>query len=495
MSQMRLTGVAALVATMLAGCSLAPTYHVPETAVPTAYKEVGVWQPATPADTQARGDWWQHYSDPELGTLVAQLDAANPSLAAAAAHYDRALAFEQEARASLFPTLNAGAYDTQNKMYYNKPHLSVPTDGNATPQNYRDEYAGIGMAYEVDLWGRVHNAIAAGHAQSEAAAADLESVRLSLRASLVSNYIALRGLDAQKSLLEDVVVAYGKALTLTQNRFKGGIDSALNVSRAQAQVDIAKGQLQDIEASRALYEHAIASLVGTPASSFKLAPAPFVMTLPQIPLGVPADILQRRPDIASAERQVAAANAEIGVARAAYYPTVMLGGLTGFESVAAENFMLAPVRVWSIGPQALMTLFDGGRRDAVTRQAEDTRDIAAAEYRATVLHAFQEVEDNLALLNQLATEAQSIDAAVRETNKTLDIAMNRYREGMVSYLEVVTAQTAALQVDLQSLNLRTRRLQANVNLVRALGGGYVATRQAATEAHTGVTQTPQAQGS
>ena len=472
MKYTRLT-IALLSLSLFTGCSLAPTYKLPVIPAPAAYKESGPWQPAQPSDQLSRGDWWKSYNDPTISKLIDQLDSANPDLAVAIAHFDEAAAFEQQVRADLFPVIGAGASATQNNEFYNHPHITPGTGTSVTgPQRYREEYAGLGASYELDLWGRVRNEVAAGTAGAQAAAADVESVKLSLRANLINNYISLRGLDAQSQLLTDVVTAYTKALTLTQNRFKGGADSALDVSRAQAQLDTAQGQLADIAANRALYEHAIATLVGESASSFTIAPAPLSMALPIVPVGVPTTLLQRRPDIAAAERRVFAANAQIGVAKAAFFPTLMLNGVDGFDTLSAAQYYMAPTNLWMIGPAAFLTVFDAGRRQAIVNQAKAVFTIAGAQYRSTVLHAFQEVEDNLAQLNDLAKESQNVDAAVKDTNKTLTIAMNRYREGMISYLEVVTAQTAVLQVELQALNLRTRRLQANVNLVRALGGGY-----------------------
>jgi NodT family efflux transporter outer membrane factor (OMF) lipoprotein len=472
MMRARLTLLAASMTSLLAGCSLAPTYHPPEFKAPAAYKEVGQWQPAVPADAQARGDWWKSYHDAKLDQLIGQLDSANPSLASALSHYDQAQAVEAQARSFLFPTINAAGFDTANKAFYNKPQIWNSANPITNPQNYSQQYGGLNLNYEVDLWGQVRNTVAAEKAGAEASAADLESVRLSLRAHLANNYISLRGLDEKTALLKDVVLAYQKALSLTQHRFHGGIDSALSVSRAQAQLDSVKAELVDVVASRALYEHAIASLVGQPASVFSIAPARLVMKLPVTPLGLPSQLLERRPDIASAERKVAAANAEVGVARAAYFPTVSLGGLLGVEAVNGSQYALAPTQIWSIGPAALLTLFDGGYRKAINRQAKDVLDIATDNYRVTVLNGFQQVEDSLSLLNNLASESKHIDAAIKDTNLTLTIAMNRYREGMVNYLEVVTAQTALLRVSLQGLDLQTRRLQANVDLVRALGGGY-----------------------
>jgi NodT family efflux transporter outer membrane factor (OMF) lipoprotein len=472
MMRARLTLLAASMASLLAGCSLAPTYHPPAFKAPVAYKEVGQWQPAVPADASSRGDWWTHYHDATLDQLIGELDSANPSLAAALSHYDQARAVEAQARSFLFPTINATGFDTANKAFYNKPQIWNPSNNLTDPQSYRQEFGGLNLNYEVDLWGQVRNTVAAEKAGAEASAAELESVRLSLRAQLADNYIALRGLDEKTALLNDVVLAYQKALSLTEHRFHGGIDSALSVSRAQAQLDSVKAELVDVVANRALFEHAIASLVGQPASVFSIAPARLAMKLPVTPVGLPGDLLQRRPDIAAAERQVAAANAQVGVARAAYFPTVSLGGLLGVEAINSSQYALAPTQIWSIGPAALMTLFDGGYRKAINRQAKDALDIATDNYRSTVLNGFQQVEDSLSLLNNLALESSHINAAIIDTNLTLTIAMNRYREGMVNYLEVVTAQTAALRVSLQGLDLKTRRLQANVDLVRALGGGY-----------------------
>ena len=281
-------------------------------------------------------------------------------------------------------------------------------------------------------------------------------------------------LDAQAKLLADEVGAYTKALELTQNRFQGGIDSALDVSRAKVQLETAQAKIADIAASRALYEHAIATLVGESASGFSIAPAVVDIPLPAIPVGVPAALLQRRPDIAAAERHLAEANARIGVAKSAFFPTVNLSAAAGYESTYQSAWLTAPNLFWMIGPNALMTIFDAGRREAVVAQEEAVFRESGAKYRSAVLHAFQEVEDNLSLLSNLTEESRALDAAVSDTQNTLDIAMNRYREGTASYLEVVTAQATAQQVQLDALDLRRRRLQASVNLIRALGGGWEA---------------------
>ena len=457
---------------VLAGCSLAPTYKKPEIPVPKAYKEAaGIWREAKPSDTLPRGAWWKIYHDATLDGLMGQLAVANADLAAAAAHFDEATAYASEARSYLFPTLKAGTYATSNRQSLHRAHRSAGYQ----PSVYGDYSAGLLADYEVDLWGRVHNLVDAGEAGAAAAAADLESVRLSLTAELADDYLSLRALDAQSNLLSGEVSAYAKALTMTRNRFEGGIDSALDVSRAKAQLDSAQARLADTAAERALYEHAIATLVGVPASSFKLKPELIDLKLPAVPVGVPATLLQRRPDIAAAERRLFAANARIGIAKAAFFPTVNLAAAGGFESTYESAWLSAPELFWSVGPNALLTIFDAGRREAVEREAKAAYNVAGAQYRSTVLHAFQQVEDNLALLNDLARESISLKAAVTDTKHTLDLAMNRYREGAVSYLEVTVAQTAAQQAQLDELNLRKRRLQASVGLIRALGGGWGST--------------------
>jgi len=470
MSTIQLTSSILCVA-MLVGCSEAPVYKAPVIPVPAAYKgETAMWQPARPADNLPRGDWWKDYQDSTLNDLVVRLDVANADLAVAMAHFDQATAYATQARAGYFPTLSAGSFVTRNKQSQTRALRSK-----TQPDVYGDNAVGLGVNYEVDLWGRVRNQVEAGEAGAQAAAADLQSIHLSLRVELANDYLTLRMLDAQSKLMSDEVDAYGKALGLTQNRFQGGIDSALDVSRAKVQLETAKAKISDIAASRALYEHAVATLVGEPASGFSIAPVVVDIQMPAIPVGVPATLLQRRPDIAAAERRLAEANARIGVAKSAYFPTVNLSAAAGYESTYQSGWLTAPNLFWLIGPNALLTIFDAGRREAVVTQAEAVFREDGAHYRSTVLHAFQEVEDNLSLLAELTEESKALSEAVTDTQHTLDIAMNRYREGIASYLEVVTAQASAQQVQLDELSLRRRRLQASVNLIRALGGGWDAT--------------------
>jgi NodT family efflux transporter outer membrane factor (OMF) lipoprotein len=460
--------IALAAACALGGCSLAPVYKVPVVDVPDSYKEAGPWQPAVPSDQRERGDWWRDYGDATLDNLEARVDTANPDLAAALDRYAQARAYSAETRAGLFPQVDAAAGATHNRQSDHRPLRSA-----SQPDEYRDNLIGAQLGYEFDLWGRVRNLVAAGEATAQASAADLASVRLSLHAELANDYIALRGLDAQARLLDDTVTAYARALALTQNRFHGGAASGLDVARAQTQLDNARAQATDVQARRALLEHAIATLVGTPASKFTLPAQVVEISQPAIPTGIPSTLLERRPDVAAAERRTAAANANVGIARAAFFPSITLTAIGGFENTGGADWLSAPNSFWSIGPRAFLTLFDAGRREARADQARAALDEAGERYRATALTAFQQVEDNLALIHLLGEEAKSQDAAAASAQRTLNLAFDRYRNGAVSYLEVVESQTAELQAQRASLSLRDRELQASVGLIRALGGGWV----------------------
>jgi len=458
-----LTGVA-----LLAGCSQAPVYTTPEIATPANYKEsTSMWQPAKPADQLSRGNWWKAYHDATLDHLVTKLDKSNADLAVAVAHYDEAAAFAAQTRSGLFPTVGAGTFETHNRQSDTRALRS-----STQPSYYGDQALGLTARYEVDLWGRVHNLVKSGEAARQATAADLESVHLSLRAELANGYLNLRMLDAQAKQLIEEIGAYQQALELTENRFKGAVASELDVSRAKVQLDQTHAKVADIAAARALQEHAIASLVGESASGFSIPAGSVDIRVPSIPVSVPAALLQRRPDIAAGQRRIAQSNALIGVAKAAYFPSLDLSAVAGYESAQQAALLTAPSLFWTIGPSVLLTIADAGRRQAVEAQAEAVFRESGAKYRATVLHAFQEVEDNLSQLHHLTVESHALEDAVKDTQHTLDIAMNRYREGVASYLEVVTAQASAEQVQLDELSLRKRRLQASVNLIRALGGGW-----------------------
>ena len=452
---------------LISGCSFAPAYHVPTASVPPAFKEAGAWQEAQPADRMPRDAWWLVYRDPVLDRLERQAVAANLDIAAASARHDEAVAYLQQARSGLFPTIGADAEVSRLRQSDNRP-----LRGANQPSVYRSATLDVGISYDLDLWGRIRNEVAAGKAAMQASEDDLQSVKLSLQASLADAYFNLRGLDQQKELLVDTIRTYERALQLTQSRHAGGIASDLDVSRAQTQLESARASAEDVSARRALYEHAIATLTGTPASQFTLASEVGDTWLPSIPAGLPAALLQRRPDIAAAERRVAQANAQIGVAKAAYFPDISLGLDGGYQSNTFSPWLAAPNEMWSIGPTLLMTLFDGGRREAVTQRARAKLAENGAQYKATVLRAFQQVEDNLAQLHYLGNEAAREDRALAASQRTLALSLSRYRDGVVSYLDVVTAQTTELQTQTVALKLRTRRLLASVGLIEALGGGW-----------------------
>ena len=457
----------ACLALLLAGCSLAPAYEPPALAVtPTAFKEAGPWTPAAPADAAPRGKWWSVFGDPVLDGLEDQLAGSNQSLASALARYDQARALLAQASGPLLPEIDANPSVLRTRQSTHRPLR------NGGPDEYDTLNFGGFATYEIDLWGRVRNLVAAAKDQSEASAADLEGVRLSLQAELASDYMALRGADAQLQLLASAVDAYGRAFDLTNARHKGGASSGLDVGRAETQLEAARSQYQDFAAQRQIYEHAIATLVGKPASSFSLAARDGAIAPPRVPVDAPSVMLQRRPDIAAAERRAAAANAQIGVARAALYPTVTLNATGGWQTAGGVDLFDVPNVFWTLGAQAVGPLFDNGRRKAGVAIAKAQFEQVSADYRQTVLAAFQSVEDQLVLNNRLAAAATSIDAAAAAAGRTQDLALARYRLGAANYLEVVTAQTAALQSQQSSLSIRTRRLQAGVALIRALGGGW-----------------------
>jgi NodT family efflux transporter outer membrane factor (OMF) lipoprotein len=458
---------AAALTLCLSACSLAPALKTPVVPSGDAYKELGPWTQAQPADRLPRDSWWTLYDNQELDELETRLIAGSPTLAAALANYAQAKALTAQARAGLFPTLGLNASIERAQESRHAPLIS-PT----TPRYYDDNTLGGSVSYELDLWGQIRNEVAEAKANAAASAADLENARLSLIAQLVDDYIQLRSLDRANQILDEAVKAYQRALELTEQRHGAGIAPGLDVSQAQTQLEAARSQAAQTLAQRALMEHAIAALLGVSASTFSIKPQIVDVALPLIPSGVPAILLQRRPDIAAAQRRMMAANANIGVARAAYFPTITLGGQGGYQSTSYSNWLTAPSSFWAIGPSALQSVFDGGLRRAQVAQARAEFDVSAANYRGVVVSAFQQVEDSLATLNRYHDAGAEEKAAVDAAQRTLDFAMALYKQGATDYLTVVTSQTALLQTQLQALNLETLQLTASVDLIRALGGGW-----------------------
>jgi len=454
----------------LSGCSLSPRYQRPSVpAAPDAYKEAGEWKLAAPADGRPRGRWWTMFNDQALDDLETQVTEANQSLRAALARLEQARAETRIARAASFPTLTAEASATRQRT-----SLNAPTYAPGRPTTSNVFIAEGVLGYELDLFGRVRNTVAGARASEQASAGDVAALDLSVHAELASDYFTLRGLDLQQQLLDRTVADYAKALQLTENLYRGGAAAIADVQQAQAQLETARTQAEDTRLRRARTEHAIAVLIGREPSDFTLPPRAegAELPVPDLAPGLPSQLLERRPDVAAAERRVAAANAAIGVARAAYFPVFSLLGTAGVESTAASDWISAPNRFWSVGPQALMTLFDAGAHAAQSAAAHAAYDEQVANYRGTVLTAFQEVEDGLAALRQLQRESVSQAAAVTATQGALDQANLRYKGGLVSYLEVVSTENAALAARLAAVDIGIRRTNAAVLLVKALGGDW-----------------------
>lgn len=464
---------------MLAGCVVGPTYKRPSVPMAPAFKEAPKttpaaadgWEPGHPDDTQLKGDWWKIFGDVRLNQLESEVDSANQTLKEAAANFRAARAQIGYTRSYESPTLNIGSGVETLRQSTNRPYAttSVQTGGTG------DFTLPVDLNYEIDLWGSIRRGVTAAREQAEAADADLESVRLSLHAELALDYFALRTADAQMRLLRNTVDAYRQALQLTQDRYRGGLAPRSDVSQAQTQLDEAQVQLTDLHVRRAQYEHAISVLIGEPPAKLTLPAMPLNIhgpKPPQIPGMVPATLLQRRPDIAAAERRMAAANEEIGIAEAAYFPTLSLNGAAGFEGTSILNWLNWPSRFWAVGSSMAETLFDAGRRHSAKRITEADYDATVANYRQTVLTAFQQVEDNLAALRVLKTEAHQQHAATASAQQTLSLFQARYEGGVDTYLQVVIWQTAAFQNEENDLKIMQRRLDASVLLIKALGGGW-----------------------
>jgi len=458
---------------LVAGCAAGPDYRRPETEAVPEYKEAGEWKLAQPQDAIERGRWWEAFGDRQLGTLVEQVEISNQNIRVAEARFRQALV--TSSRSAYFPTLEADVSLTRSRS---------PTGvigGTTAGRVITNRSASLTSRWEADLWGRLRRSVESVEANAQASAADLAAARLSLQAELAASYFQLRALDAQRQLLEDTVSAFEKSLALTRNRYAAGVAAKVDVVQGETQLASTRAQAIDLGVQRSQLEHAIAILIGRPPSGFSIASIPLSATLPRIPPGLPSELLERRPDIAAAERRVAAANAQVGVAQAAYFPSLTLSATYGSRSADAAQWLTAPSRFWSIGPALAQSIFDAGLRRAQTAQAIAAYDATVAGYRQAVLVGFQEVEDNLAALRILEEEAKVQDQAVRAARESVELTLNQYKAGTVSYINVVAVQTAQLANERTAVGILGRRLVAAVGLIKALGGGWDASVLSARE--------------
>ncbi len=460
----------------LTGCTVGPNYHLPVSApTPPTYRTLppppGNWKPAVPADALARGEWWLQFGDPGLTDLENRLTSGNLQIQAALENYNSAAAAVRQARADYYPTVSVGPDISRQRLSLNRPTLTPSLRGISVSQ-YNDFSLSGQASWQPDFWGRVRREVENSKANAQALASDAANVELAVRTELAVDYFQLRGLDAQQELLNSTLGAYRAFLNLTIARARGGVSTQADVLLAQTQLSTTLTQDTDIAVARTQFEHAIATLLGVSASSFALGPIPQNTNIPSIPTGVPSELLERRPDIAAAERRADAANAQIGVAIAAFYPNISLSGTGGFESGQPGNWVQGPSELWSIGASAIETIFDGGRRRAITDEARANYRSTVDNYRLTVLTSFQEVEDNLAALNVLSNEETSAAAAASSATRSVRLSTTRYKGGVTTYLEVLTAQEAQLASQLTVEGITTRRFVASVQLVSALGGGW-----------------------
>jgi NodT family efflux transporter outer membrane factor (OMF) lipoprotein len=456
-------------ASLLAACSLAPRYERPKVDAPVAYKEAGDWKVAQPKDDHTRGKWWEIFGDAELNSLTAQIDISNQNVRVAEANLRQAHSLVQQARSSLFPSVTGGASFTRAQT------AGTSVRSGALSNAY---VLSLDTSWEVDIWGRARNTVSANIAGAQASAANLETVRLLAQSELALNYFQLRVLDEQRQLLDDSVAAFQKSLDLTRNRYAAGVAGRVDVVQAETLLKSTQAQALDVGVQRAQLEHAIAILIGKPPADFALAAKPLTVAVPAVPTGLPSELLERRPDIAAAERRVAAANAQIGVAKSAFFPALTLSGLGGFQSSSFADWLTVPSRFWAVGPAIAQSIFDAGLRRALTDQAIAVYDANVAAYRQTVLDGFQEVEDNLAALRILEGEEKVQEEATVASRQSVELTLNQYKAGTVSYLNVAIVQTSSLNNERTLVGIRGRRLTAAVTLVKALGGGWNAAQLA-----------------
>lgn len=453
----------------VAGCAVGPDYRRPDVAIPVAYKETGEWKPAEPKDSAPRGNWWEIYGDAELNVLVSQVEVSNQNVLAAAAQYRQALALLGNARAAYFPTIGAGLSGSRAQAATSASGTSAATPGAPALNTVKLSFS---ASWEADVWGQIGRNVESSDASAQATQADLQSALLSAQGMLVQTYFQLRVTDAQQRLLEQTAAAYERSLQITRNRYEAGVAGRVDVAQAEAQLKSTQAQTIDLGVQRAQFEHAIAVLIGKAPADFQIKFANTIPTLPTVPSAFPATLLERRPDIAGAERRMAAANAQIGVAQSAFFPTLTFSAADGYQNASFANLLTLPNRFWSIGPALALALFDGGARTAQRESAIASYDKTVASYRQTVLAAFQEVEDNLAALRLLANESELQQSATQSAMEALTLTENQYLAGTVSYLNVVTVQATALTAQRSNLDIAGRRLLANAVLLKALGGNW-----------------------
>jgi len=466
----RLASIALLLAGALLfnGCALGPKYKPPAVLAPPAYKEMGNWKTAQPNDQSLGGNWWEIFHDSQLNALEEQINVSNQNLKAAVAQYQESRAALRYVRADYYPTVTASPSATREQYSSKRPPQTSGLDG----LTFNDFVLPVSFSYQANVWGRVSRNVESYREQAQATAADLAVINLSMHSALAIDYFAARTLDAEEKLLRDTVAQYEQAWQLNEDRYRGGLGSEVEVEQARTILETTRAQLVDVGVARAQYEHATAVLIGKAPADFTLPPLPLTAPPPPVPVGVPSELLERRPDVAAAERRVASANAQVGLARTAYYPLVNIMGAGGFESGSITTLLQGPGALWSIGASAAVTIFDGGRRRALNDQAKSTYDSTVASYRQTVLTGFQQVEDNLAALRILEQEAGVQTSAVEAAQRSLDLSNTRYDGGVTSYLEVITAQNAALIDEVTQVNILGRRMASAVLLIQAIGGGW-----------------------
>jgi NodT family efflux transporter outer membrane factor (OMF) lipoprotein len=454
---------------MLGACALGPDYHRPDVTTPAQFKEAAGWRQAQPADALARGAWWELYGDSQLNALVEQLNSSNQTVAQSEAQYRQALALVRTTRGALFPTGDLSAGKTRSSQGSGSSSSSLSSSSSGIRNTYRTE---LDVSWEADVWGKLRRGLEADTASAQASFADLAAARLSQQSELVQNYLQLRVIDEQKRLLEATVVAYERSLKMTENQYRAGVSGKDAVAQAQTQLRTTQADLIDLAWQRAQFENAIAVLMGKAPADFSLTSTTQIPALPAVPLALPSQLLERRPDIASAERSMMAANAEIGVAKTAYFPDLTLSLSGGYSSSSFSNWISLPNRFWSVGPQLAMTLFDGGQRSAEVDRTEAAYDQTVAQYRQTVLDGFREVEDFMAQLKVYEQEAGVRAQALESARESLRLTNNQYKAGLIAYLDVVNVQTTALSNERSVLTLLQARLIASVQLIAALGGGW-----------------------